>query len=185
MTYESRSPCTRLFFALIPPEREARRIMAFAEQILGDGWQMMAASRLHVTMAIGEDYGREPPDLADRLRTVGDRVAVAPMDLRLDRLTISHRSASLRLSKTCPPLTALHRAIMAAWPIRSIALKAGWRFSPHVTLAYREGNAPVSRPVEPFGWRADRLALIRSHVGRTWHEPLGAWPLAPAQYALF
>lgn len=185
MLCESRPPCTRLFFALIPPEREARRIMAFAERALGDDWQMMAASRLHVTMAIGEDHGCEPPDLADRLRAAGDRVAVAPVDLRLDRLTISHRSAALRPSRACPLLTALHRAIMAAWPTRSIALKTGWTFSPHVTLAYREGNTPLSRPVEPFGWRAERLVLIRSHVGRTWHEPLGAWPLAPAQYALF
>lgn len=178
----------RFFFALRPPAREARRALAFAEGALGPGWQLQTPPRLHVTLAITEDFDEAPGELVQRLSVIGDRVAAAPFMMTLDRLSISHRSAALRPGNTLAGLSALYKAIRAEWTAARIAMRDDWTFSPHLTLGYREGNAPLSRPVEPFGWHADELVLIRSLVGRTVHETLGQWPLRPAaspQYTLF
>lgn len=174
----------RYFFALRPPIVDARRATVLAEQ-LGPEWTVQAARRLHVTLAITDDFDGHQEDVANRLVEAGGRIAVAPFAMTLDVQSISHRSAALRPGKAIAGLSALHRAIRAVWPTALAPIRAGWSFSPHMTLAYREGNRPSTRPVTPFRWQADRLLLIRSLIGRTQHELLSDWPLAAAQYDLF
>jgi 2'-5' RNA ligase len=174
----------RYFFALRPPLTDARRAAVLAEQ-LGAGWKVQAAKRLHVTLAITGDFDGHRADVRERLVRAGERIAVEPFLLTLDMQSISHRSAALRPAKAIKGLTALHRAIRAQWPSALVPMRGGWSFSPHMTLAYREGNPPSVRPVTPFEWQADRVVLIRSLIGRTQHETLGDWPLRAAQYDLF
>jgi 2'-5' RNA ligase len=67
---------------------------------------------------------------------------------------------------------------------RGIGERRDYRFSPHMTLAYRDGQ-PSSETIPAFGWAVDELVLINSHVGRTHHKILGRWKLRDADEAQY
>jgi 2'-5' RNA ligase len=117
----------------------------------------------------------------------GQRVLAAPFDLLLDRLSIGGRSAALRPGYKVPELYLLQEQISEAMAVEGVGMRDDWRFSPHVTLTYRE-RAPATQPVADRGWRADEFVLIHSLVGQTRHELLGRWRLdcpPDPQLALF
>jgi 2'-5' RNA ligase len=49
-------------------------------------------------------------------------------------------------------------------------------FTPHMTLSYN-GQPQAEQAIEALRWTAREFALINSHVGETYHEPVGHWPL--------
>lgn len=178
--------CHRFFFALRPPERLAHGIAAFADEIAEDGYRI-TARRLHVTVAITQDYDERPDYLVDTMLRVGEAITSAPCPLRLDRLVQGNTAVLLMPGPGHAELRALHRAIADGMASARAPLRKGASFSPHMTLLYRKG-APLDRRIAGFEWTAQELELIHSHVGRRWHETLGRWPLRavqPAQFALF
>lgn len=175
-------PCHRLFFALQPPIAEARR-MGLIRDALGGTRTPVANERLHVTLGITNDYATLPHDLVHRARQIGDSIAGDPFALCLDRLSAGARSVALRPSRRPPALTALQKRIddlMLYWGMR----RGDWSFSPHVTLAYREGPVFLE-PVAPVAWEAREIVLIHSLVGAARHIELGRWPLVRHQLELF
>lgn len=60
--------------------------------------------------------------------------------------------------------------------MRKLGLRAKPVKTPHLTLMY-SNQTVKERPVEPIQWTIKAFTLIRSHVGKTLHEPLGSWPL--------
>ena len=174
----------RLFFALKPSLPIARQTDHFAESI-ADGARRIAVDHQHMTLAITSDYVDYPHAVIKALLRAGAGVAAEPFDLRLDRLSIGHRSAALRPSHGVPPLTALQRRIVEGMSGEGIALRPGWRFSPHQTLFYHDGR-PEQRRIEGFQWHVDQFMLVCSHVGRTHHRTLASWRLSgTGQYRLF
>ncbi|HEX7852945.1 MAG TPA: 2'-5' RNA ligase family protein [Sphingobium sp.] len=177
----------RLFFALLPPKRLALSTTAWTQQMLEGSWNLQQPGRLHITIAITDDFDRLPLDLLDRLLRAGAMIRAAPFPVTLDQLAISRRSAALRPSRVNPGLKALQQAINHAMTVLGIPMRENWRFNPHMTLGYRD-TTPWHQPVEPRTWRAEEFVLIHSLVGRTQHQLLGHWPLhpiRPAQYELF
>lgn len=142
----------------------------------------MRADRHHITLAITQDHAAPERAIAEALLRAGEQVRVAPFEIVLERLNAGARSIALRPDHAIAPLKALHRELARAMAREGVALREGWSFSPHQTLAYREG-APFSRLVHPFRWQAGEFVLVHSHVGLTRHEILGRWPLCPAQEA--
>ena len=176
----------RYFFAAVPDPVSAARIHAWAERKLGPEG-MLAAERLHVTLAITDDFGSPQPRLVEKLMQVGEQAKAAPFELLLDRLSIGGRSIALRPGHTQPPLRELQGQIAQAMADAGAAMRHGWRFSPHVTLGYRD-SLPSTRPVADLGWTVSEFALIHSLVGVTRHELLGRWSLDPRpdpQFSLF
>lgn len=175
---EPRLLAHRFFYALKPDDVTARRTHAFAERELGPKG-LLRPDRHHVTLGLTEDVPDVPRGLVDALLRAGDAVAAAPFELALDRLAGSHRSVALRPARVVPALRALQAAIARAMASGGIALRAGWSFSPHQTLAYRRG-AIFTRRVPPFRWQVTEFVLVHSHVGLHRHETIGRWPLAGA-----
>ncbi|MET0364355.1 MAG: 2'-5' RNA ligase family protein [Sphingobium sp.] len=176
------------FFALRPPRQEAHRIAAWLERTTQPGWDRMLTDRLHVTLAITPTFMNCPEDIVARLLRAGNHVAAAPFRLELDSLSIGPQSVALRPSRTHTAAKALHQALARAMAREGVPLLPDYTFSPHVTLAYRQGPSASQQKVEPFGWDVEDFVLIRSLIGRTRHISLGTWPLdrvAPVQYALF
>lgn len=176
----------RFFFALRPPRPLANRIAAFAAELAGDSYRI-TADRLHLTVAISDDFPLYPGPFVETLLRVGDRVAAAPFAVRLDRLVRGHRSVLLLPAVGQPELRALYQGIAEGMAAARAPLREGTGFSPHMTLFYR-GGSPIDRRVTAFEWFAEELVLIRSLVGLTRHETLRSWPLRapqPAQYSLF
>ncbi|WP_174291713.1 2'-5' RNA ligase family protein [Sphingomonas bacterium] len=166
----------RLFFALRPPPAIADRIIASAAVL---GHRLIAADRLHITMFILDDLEQLDHAIVALLRRVGDAVDAPAVPIMLDRLVASHRSSALRPGDGASGLMTLYRQIAGLARSAGIAERRGYRFSPHLTLGYRKGDA-FSQPVTPVGWIADELVLIHSHVGQTRHDTLARWRLAGA-----
>lgn len=173
----------RFFFALRPDDVTARRTRAFAAEQFGEQG-LLRPEHHHMTLAITEDVDPPHDGLIAALRRAGDAVVdAAPFELRLDRLSGSHRSLALRPEHAMPPLRRLQAQIAHAMAREMVPMRAGWTFSPHQTLGYRAGR-PFSRPVAGFRWDVRAFVLVHSFVGWTRHENLGCWPLAARQYPL-
>ena len=168
-----RSVINRFFFAVLPPPSLACRI---AQRMASLDAQLLAATRLHLTMFILDDRSEVDQALIARLIGVGDAVRFAPIAVVLERLVASQRSIALRPAMANGGLVALHADLARLARSAGIAERHGYRFGAHMTLGYRDG-VPSSRRIAPVGWTADELVLIHSHVGRTRHEVLGRWPL--------
>lgn len=80
----------------------------------------------------------------------------------------------LVLSGESEALTALHGDLGAA--MRRWGMKAGDRFTPHVTLLYGPDLVP-GLPVPPIRARVGSFALIHSEVGLGRYHVLGEWRL--------
>ena len=177
------SPLYRLFFAVKPPIIVARQIDYFAQNIAPDAHHIGIAHQ-HVTLAVTADWPDYPYERIKALRRAAIGIMADPFDLWLDRLSQGGRSAALRPSHGVDGLKRLQRQVVETMQRAGATLRPGWAFSPHQTLFYRDGR-PDQRPIEGFGWRVEEVVLICSHVGRSRHEQVGAWPLrGSAQYRL-
>ncbi len=172
----------RFFFALQPTGRD-RLLIAVHRDALAAAQSPVANDRLHLTMGVTADFASYPSAVERRLKAIGDAVGEAPVPVVLDRLAASRRSYALRPSRSCARIKALHAALAA--PMRQGGLlRSDWKFSPHVTLAYRAGE-PFSTPIDAIAWESRDFVLIYSAVGETRHVELGRWPLVPRQGELF
>lgn len=168
----------RLFFALLPPA-PARAAIAVQRDALPDLRSRITDARLHVTMALGEDFA-EPPDAAcARMLAIGEAVRAAPAPVTLDTLSGLSGPVVLRSSHRLDGLAALHAELDAAMR-RAGLLRAGYRWRPHVTLGYAHG-AGFERSISPIAWQADEFVLIHSYVGETRHVVRGRWSLSTCQ----
>ena len=171
----------RYFFALQPPEDIVRRAAILRDAFAENGG-IVRSARLHVTLAITDDYRERPARVVERLLAIGDMVDAEPFALSLDRLSGNGDVIALRVGRMPPRLGLLQRQLdnqMRYWNIR----RPGWTFNPHLTLVYRP-HQPFLRPVEPLAWEATELVLIHSLVGRGVHPELGRWPLERRQREL-
>jgi len=150
----------RLFFALRPPLPLARQITEAAAWFDG-------------------------PERD--LKAIGDAVEAAPFALQFDTVVGSDRSIALRPRRKNDSFVALHQRIAVAREAAGLRARKGYRFSPHMTLGYRNG-VPFTQAIAPIGWTADAFVLVHSHVGRTRHDVIGRWLLEgddDRQLALF
>lgn len=176
----------RFFFALRPPAGLAQRI-AQAADWFGDAGRAVAAERLHVTLFIPPDQRALDPVLIARLRAVGAAVAAGPVALRLDHVGSSGRVIALWPQTRNADLAALREDLAGRCRAAGVAERAGYRFSPHLTLGYRDGR-PFGERIAPVAWTATEVVLIHSHLDHTRHTILDRWPLrggSDGQLALF
>ena len=176
----------RFFFAVRPPPSLACRIAAFGE-VLGGNAPRVSANRLHVTVAVSDDFEGYPAGFVEILLRVGGRVASAPFRIALDRVLSGKRAVFLMPTAKCPDLKALYQAIADGMASARAPLRKGVGFSPHMTLFYRD-NAALDFPLPRLEWKVSELLLIHSLVGLTRHETLASWPLIPReqdQHSLF
>jgi RNA 2',3'-cyclic 3'-phosphodiesterase len=168
----------RLFYAF----RIAQCVQGFVVGLrdgLGACTSIVSDARLHMTLAITNDYPHLPETAVDRLLAIGSSIAAGPVPIRLDQLSGGKGSVALRPARRIQALTALtsqlHQRMAAAGLLRT-----RWTCHPHVTLLYRDG-APFMRTIDPICWTATDVVLIHSIVGARQHIELGRWPLIERQ----
>lgn len=179
---DSSLPWHRLFFGLAPPDRERSRIKALQEE-LAPLRGRVAPDRLHITMGISGDFRSLPAPLVERMRAIGSSLRAAPARVKLDRLHASGHQIVLRPTGSSDGLRALFRELDGPLSRHGIR-RAGWKYSPHLTLGYPSGRS-FTQPIAPFSWMASEVILIHSVVGRTCHNVLGRWQLVARQGELF
>jgi len=168
----------RLFFAF-RIAAGVRDVVAGCRDGLGPATGTVSDDRLHMTLAITNDYPQLPIAAVDRMLSIGSSLAESPVPLCLDRLSGGRGSVALRPARRIKALAqltgTLNRRMTAAGLLRSM-----WRCHPHVTLLYRKGQA-FTRAVDPICWTATDFVLIHSIVGAHRHIELGRWPLIERQ----
>jgi RNA 2',3'-cyclic 3'-phosphodiesterase len=172
----------RLFFALRPAPAELFRLRSHRNRI-EDGHGHVRDDRLHVTLGITEDFDSFPERAAIAMQAIGAAVTAGPVPVVLDRLVASARSVALRPDRPSQALRDLHHQLDG--PLARLGLRRpDWAFSPHVTLAYREG-APFEQRIDPIAWESQEFVLIHSLLGATEHRELARWLLERRQGELF
>lgn len=167
--------CHRAFFALQPSPDAGAAI--HRQSLLCGAGRRVLPEHLHLTLAITEDYAALPQAIIDRMARIAGELRFVPFALTLDRLTGSERSLALCPSKRPSELMLLQLQLQRTLAFSGIR-RPNWRFSPHVTLLYRNG-APFSRPIAPIPWPVGELVLVHSHVGLRRHDIAGRWPILP------
>jgi len=173
----------RLFFGLFPDAATAGRIAEEAEALRRKhGLRSKAHSpdRFHVTLFHLGDFPGLPKDLVRSSMAAAEATRVAPFEATFDHATSFAGRPKNRpfILKGSDERLADLKACRAALGV-SLA-KAGVKttpaFTPHVTLLYDD---PIVEPdpIEPISWTVRELVLIRSHMGKSIHEPLGRWAL--------
>jgi len=165
----------RLFFALQPPARHLPGVARHRDR-LGELHSKVSNPRLHLTLAITDDYDFYPAEAASDLHAMAAEIIAEPVDVVLSRLNATPRSIALSPGRRSPQLRDL-QAALGTRMARAGSLRKDWKFSPHVTLGYRDG-ASFNRPIDPICWENDDFVLIHSVVDETRHNTLARWPLS-------
>jgi len=157
-------PLHRLFFALLPPDGLIDHI-AREQRRFGPG-HPIRAGHFHITSGILRDCPVFPRGCAERMIRAGDAVSGQAIRIILDLVAGSPRSVALCPSEAVPGLQRFQGRLAAAMRDMGVSMRPGWRFSPHMTLLYREGVKFVV-PVDAISWHATEFVLVDSLVGLT------------------
>lgn len=168
----------RLFFAF-PIAACARPRVAGCRDDLGPAPSIVSDDRLHMTLAITNDYPQLPLAAIDPLLAIGASLAASPVPLRLDQLSGGRGSVALRPARRIKALAELTGTLGRRMAAAGL-LRGAWRCRPHVTLLYRK-QAAFTRTIDPICWTATDFVLIHSIVGAHQHIELGRWPLIERQ----
>jgi 2'-5' RNA ligase len=171
----------KLFFAILPDAAVAAEISKFGvwlDRQYGIHGDPLITDRLHITLHVLGEWDERPDELIDIAKRVGDLVKAAPFEVVFDRAMTFNTSSNpyvLRVSQDTDQYIRdfwlnLGMEIANVRPFREPL------FTPHMTLSYK-GNVTVEHAIEPIRWTAREFVLINSHVGRTYHEHVGRWPL--------
>jgi 2'-5' RNA ligase len=183
----------RLFVALTPPADRVDELSAALDEVRGafTGLRWTPPEHWHLTLAfLGEVDERVLPDLQVRLARSAARHE--PLELRLAGAgRFGSRVLWIGMRGDTDGLRRLAGSVQAA--ARRARIQLDERpFRPHLTLARARGPAVDLRPlverIRTFTgdpWTAADLRLMRSHLGAgaggsARHEPVGSWPLGPA-----
>lgn len=178
-----KAPTDRLFFGLFPDAETAARIADLGEAMRrkhGLKSRVHAVDRLHVTLFHLGDFAGLPRDLVRSSLAAAEGMRAAPFEVTFDHATSFSGRPKNRpfiLKGDDEGLADLHayRAALGL-ALAGQGVKTAGAFTPHVTLLYDE---PIIAPdpIAPISWTVRELVLIRSHMGKSVHEPLGRWAL--------
>lgn len=165
----------RLFFGIRPPAAIAQDMAALPAT---QGWPRKPnrADRLHMTLALTEDFLEMPEAVIDAFVEIGNAITAQPFRLVFDRAVASKSLLLLFPSERLLPVVHFQKNLARAIAAAGLPLRKGVRFNPHITLSYQKGE-PFDRPIDSFSWLTEEFVLIHSHVGLTRHDVVGRWQL--------
>jgi len=171
------APHLSLFFALRPTPEAAARVSDLAAHLrseLGLTGKLLSTERLHVTLRAMEDNDAQ---VESAMRAAASLVH-AGLDVSFDRALSFPGSGAfvLRSSDNLPAFGAFRRQLNLA--MGDTEAQAARSATPHMTLLYDRRHSIAEQAIAPIGWHASEFVLVRSHVGLSRHETLGAWPLS-------
>jgi 2'-5' RNA ligase len=175
-----------LFFAIYPDPPAAVRIAELAQRLNAEHGlkgRPAATERFHVTLHHLGAFAGLPDEVVARAREAASNVFMPPVDVEFDRVSSfpgrrNKKPLVLRAGAEANA-GALHdfqKALGVALQAAGLAVRAGSRFTPHVTLLYDERGLEEQR-TDPIGWRVDEFFLVRSLLGKSHYVKLARWPL--------
>jgi RNA 2',3'-cyclic 3'-phosphodiesterase len=172
-------PLNTWFFALRPIAEDAMRIQAFAEGLLASQGVMgkrIGAERLHITLElVGHDV---EPGIVEAACRAGDALRHSAIDVCFDAaMSFSAPSGPFVLLGDIGLEAVRHLRTSLACAMADQGFTAVRSYEPHMTLAYDPRNRLPRFPIQPIGFHAAEIALVKSHIGFSRHEVLRTWPL--------
>jgi 2'-5' RNA ligase len=167
----------RLFFALWPDAQAAKALAELSRTIAGAvRGRAVPAGNLHLTLVfLGE---------VEAARIASVHRAAAKVESRAFTLTLDQVGSFARAgvawagcARAPQPLLDLQSTLERQLEAEGFAREAR-RFSPHLTLARRIGEAVPLAAVTPVSWRASAIALVESGGNRGGYATLAQWSLA-------
>lgn len=129
--------------------------------------------RLHITLARLGDATQI--DAAEMTAISRSAATLARPAFRVNFDRIEHDA----LSGTQPMRGAIafQRHLVQALYEHGVAFDRGFRFRPHISLAYRRAVTSC-RAIDAIGWRVDEFLLVESIHGKGRHLEHGRWRLS-------
>jgi 2'-5' RNA ligase len=131
---------------------------------------------------VGDD-GELPAGLVRDAIAAANPVALRQFEFTIDRVErLGGGGKTPCVLRTAPgsdeALRQLHEVLHARLRAAGLGrLLEARDFLPHVTLAYAQDPFESLLLAEPIVWRAREFALLESHIGKSRHKRLAAWPL--------
>jgi len=165
----------RLFFALKPSEAVVPEIASVRGR-LGVAKGHVLDHRLHITLWALDLPMTPPPGLVADLCAAAAAVKAPALRIVMQELVSNGRVTCLKPGDHMPVLKTFQQKLALAIASAGVWPNRGFRFDPHVTLAYGQDES-FRRPLWPISWRTEEFVLIHSLVGLTEHVELGRWAL--------
>ena len=166
----------RLFFAL-KPTAEAVSEIAEERGRIGVAKSHVSDDRLHLTLWALDLAMTPTPGTITRLGEAAARVRGPALRMVLQEVASNGKVTVLTPGEPMPVLKAFQQRLALAIAGAGIWPNRGFRFEPHLTLAYRQEESFRRQTWVPIGWRSHEFVLIHSLVGLTEHVELGRWAL--------
>ncbi len=170
----------RLFFALWPDAATRARIAASAAALqLDEGARRISPENFHVTLAfIGETASAS---LA-AVREAGRRVRAYRGTLRFEGFEYWRGPrvvAAVAGGVDAVAQESLAGIVELGMQLRRDLSLESEPLRPHVTLARKVAQAPVTQAMSPFRWQAQSFSLVRSDTGGkgSVYTVVDTWPL--------
>jgi 2'-5' RNA ligase len=178
-----RRPKDGVFFAILPDTAAAMRAVELMRRLGGDyGLKggSLKTNRLHVSLYGLGDYAGGPHGMIATAIEAAATIVAPPFDVAFDRV-MSFRGARKRPLVLCGgdglgALMAFQQTLKVAMAKAGLGRGARSRFTPHMTLAYDDGDVH-ELAVETIGWTVHELVLVHSLRGQGRYVPLARWPL--------
>ena len=175
-----------LFLAAFPDRSTAQRLSHLAAGIRNKHrltGRQRPPDHFHVTLHYLGDESEVPENVVHAVGRACEAVAdrEASFEVHLDRVaSFSGRPGNcpLVLIGSQDGIAALRRLheVLVSELAKHMRLGKDLKFKPHLTLLY-DKQSLVEEPVEAVSWRIEEIVLVRSEVGATKYQRLGAWKL--------
>ena len=174
----------RLFFAVVPDERAARRTADIADRLRslhGLKGRPLTIPRFHVSLHWLGDYDGVPRGIVARAHEAASRISEKPFPVTFDRAAtfsrlVGNHPLVLRSANSLAALVTLHQKLLDAMKRAGLKARGPKRLTPHMTLLYANQKI-VAAPVDPVEWIVRDFVLIHSLVGESRYVRLGQWRL--------
>lgn len=167
----------RLFFALWPDDSVRHALLHWQTQNLPGDVRWQHRADLHLTLSF---LGQVEEQRIAGLRDVGAAQCSAAFTLQIDEIGYWPRPQVLWAGPRVPgeQLVELHARLVSDLEALGFAREER-PFRPHITLARKVRERPISAVLAPLQWEVRELALVESRAGAAPHYRLLArWPLS-------
>jgi len=179
---EPRSHVDCLFFAVLPDEQTAARLIDVQARLVNRHrlrGTLMEPDRLHVTLRLVGNYDGLRDSTVDEAKRAADSVAMNPFDVAFSHAaTLGGDAFALFRGEGSEALVALGDAIGVAMAKVGLRSSASQFKTPHISLLRSPLRVPEEM-VEPVRWTAREFVLIQSLIGKKEHRVKARWPLLP------
>lgn len=152
----------RMFFALWPDDVVLERLVKLCRELGLNEGKPVDPGKFHITLLF---LGEVPEDKIEDLKTLAEKLPLAPYELTLDRLEHWVRPAVLCLTATAvpEPLAELVKGLKRG--VRKLGFKPEKRpFRPHLTLARKVKRRVAGCEIEPIHWPVHEFTLVASEL---------------------